>query len=137
MLIRLVKALGPIRVKGLLVFVATSVALLLSMVTTSSSGMPPCLFHTVTGIPCASCGMTRAFLELGHGHFGAAVQHNLASPLVYAAAWVLLGAAFLQVRQGQEHITALWRNVKGVALPTIISILAIGWACRLWQTFHR
>lgn len=137
MFLRLVKALGPIRAKGLLVFVATSAALLLSMATTSSSGMPPCLFHTVTGIPCASCGMTRAFLELGHGRFWPAVQHNLASPLVYAAAWVLLGAALLQVLQGQERITALWRNVKRVALPAIISILAIGWTYRLWQTFHR
>lgn len=81
--------------------------------------------------------MTRAFLELGHGHFWAAVQYNLASPLVYGATWVLLGAAFLQVRHGEERITALWRNVKGIALPTLIGLLAIGWTYRLWQTFHR
>lgn len=136
MVLRLFKTLGPIRVKGLLVFFGTSAALLLSLATTSSRGMPPCLFHAVTGIPCASCGMTRAFLELGHGNLRAALQYNLASPLVYASAWALLGAASLQVLQDQERITVLWRRVKTVALPLIISLLAIGWVYRLWQTFH-
>ena len=129
-------ALGSVRGRGWLVFLMTSAALLLSMAASSPRGMPPCLFYTVTGIPCASCGMTRAFLDLGHGRFLAALQHNLASPLVYAAAWALLVVALLQALQGQERITGLWRKVKGVALPIILGTLMVGWAHRLWLTFR-
>lgn len=128
--------LGSIRVKGLLVFLGTSAALLLSLVASSSKGMPPCLFHALTGIPCASCGMTRAFLDLGHGRFASALQHNLASPLVYAGAWALLVIAFLQILQGRERIARTWRRVKGVALPLILGTLTLGWTYRLWHTFR-
>jgi len=129
-------ALGSVRGRGLLVLLGTSAALLISLAATGSRGMPPCLFHAVTGIPCASCGMTRAFLDLGHGRFLAALEHNLASPLVYAGAWALLVISLLQVLQGQERITVVWRKVKVVALPVMLGTLAVGWGYRLWQVFR-
>jgi hypothetical protein len=80
--------------------------------------------------------MTRAFLELGHGRLVSALQHNLASPLVYAAAWALLVTALLQAMQGQERIIEFWRKVKGVVLPIILAVVTVGWVYRLWHTFR-
>src|SRR5436309_12910664 len=41
---------------------------------------PRCAFHDLTGLPCATCGMTRCAIQFFHGHFLAALQWN---PLVF------------------------------------------------------
>lgn len=119
------------RGRGLLVLVGTATAVLASLVANSARGFPPCLFHALTGLPCASCGMTRAFLDLGHGRILSALQHNLASPLVYLGAWLLMGCAALQVYQGREQIRPCWDRVKPLALPLLLAILGLGWVLRL------
>jgi hypothetical protein len=47
----------------------------------------PCLFHSLTGIPCPSCGATRSVLALLDGQIGDAIFYN---PLVFAATLVFL-----------------------------------------------
>jgi len=39
--------------------------------------VPLCWLHALTGWSCPTCGMTRAFTEIGHGNFAAATQFNL------------------------------------------------------------
>jgi hypothetical protein len=52
--------------------------------------LPPCTFKTLTGLPCAFCGSTRALRSIGHFHFFEAFWFNpLATCGVFAA---LLGA---------------------------------------------
>lgn len=46
-----------------------------------------CMFHNVTGIPCPSCGTTRAMIQLLHGHFAEAFRLNA---LCYLQAFFLL-----------------------------------------------
>ena len=50
---------------------------------------PGCLVHLLLGVPGPGCGMTRAFLFLGHGDLWSALELNPNSPLVFAlvAAW--------------------------------------------------
>jgi hypothetical protein len=50
---------------------------------------PPCTFKTVFGIPCLSCGMTRAFSALSHGQLALAWSYNRLSPVFYVAFWGL------------------------------------------------
>jgi hypothetical protein len=40
-----------------------------------------CGFHWLTGRPCPLCGLTRALLALGKGHWKQAVQLHALSPL--------------------------------------------------------
>jgi len=47
----------------------------------------PCLFHSITGVPCPSCGATRSVLALLHGDLLGAVAFN---PLVFAATVVFV-----------------------------------------------
>jgi hypothetical protein len=42
-----------------------------------------CLFKNITGLPCPGCGMTRAFLFLGHGKIHEAVILNPNSLLIF------------------------------------------------------
>ena len=43
----------------------------------------PCLFKSVFHIPCPGCGMTRAFILLGHFQYQEALTMNINSILVY------------------------------------------------------
>jgi uncharacterized protein DUF2752 len=62
-------------------------------------GLPPCLFHALVGIPCLTCGGTRALLGLSRFDVGGAFSWN---PLAAAAGLlfvlgglVALGAALV------------------------------------------
>jgi len=62
---------------------------------------PRCIFHTLTGLPCPTCGMTRAAQALLRGDFSAAFGWNplfLPTLLVTVVFWfwcVLLAARFV------------------------------------------
>jgi len=112
----------------------TAGALLLSLLATSTRGWgAPCLFHAITGLPCPSCGMTRAFLALGHGHWRDALALNLASPGVYLAAWTLLALSLLQILSGKECLLPAWQRVKGSIFPLVLVLMALAWGTNLWR----
>jgi hypothetical protein len=87
-------------------------------------GLPPCVFHRFTGLPCATCGMTRMVRALAAGDLGAAFHWHpaaaallLASPL--AALWDLHRA---------------WRGEPFPALPDTgrARALAVGLFAAVW-----
>ena len=47
-----------------------------------------CPFKALTGLPCASCGMTHAFVHLAHGAVGAAWVANPFGVLLAAGVWI-------------------------------------------------
>ena len=58
-------------------------------------GVVVCWFRAATGIPCPTCGSTRALMALAGGRPLEAIEHN---PLVVAIG--LVGAAWLAARIG-------------------------------------
>ena len=49
---------------------------------------PRCVFHSLTGHPCLTCGMTRSTMRFFHGDFAGAIRWN---PLVFfALCWLVL-----------------------------------------------
>ena len=56
--------------------------------------VPLCWFHATTGLNCPTCGLTRAFTEIGHGNFAAATELNLlAIPLFLVGLALAAGLA--------------------------------------------
>lgn len=55
--------------------------------------VPVCRFHELTGLPCATCGGTRAVLGLLHGEFFQALRWNPLVILVGVSAMLFLGYA--------------------------------------------
>ena len=49
----------------------------------------PCLFHTVTDVPCPGCGMTRACISLSHGQITDAWRYHPFSFIIVGLAIVI------------------------------------------------
>jgi hypothetical protein len=65
---------------GLLCGAAFLTGMLIYLLPPEKGGIyPPCLFHTLTGLYCPSCGSTRAIHNLMHGQILTALRFN---PLV-------------------------------------------------------
>jgi Protein of unknown function (DUF2752) len=54
---------------------------------------PPCPMRLLLQRDCPTCGMTRAFAALGHGHLSEALYYNRAAPIVFLGCFaaMLLG----------------------------------------------
>ena len=48
-----------------------------------------CPFRALTGLPCATCGMTHAFVHLAHGEATAALAASPLGAMLAACAWLL------------------------------------------------
>lgn len=71
----------------------------------------PCLFRTVTGIPCPTCNMTRALLALLRGDIHSYLENNA---MALPVALVFVGELF----------NGIWgRNKKYLHIITVIVLL--------------
>ncbi len=74
----------------------------------------PCLFHTVTGVPCLLCGMTRSFVYTAHGNLSAAVRMHMLGPAMFfiaCAACVYLAAAVVTGYRVRLDVSPLSRRI--------------------------
>jgi hypothetical protein len=87
--------------------------------------LPACPLHAVTGVPCPSCGATRAALNLADGEMMAALAINPLAALsiglgvlggLLAPAWVVLRGPLPVLARGRRARIAL------------AAMLAVNWA---------
>ncbi len=87
-----------------------------------------CLFRRATGLPCPTCGTTRAVLCLLRGDVaGAAVQN----PLMLAAGIttvILLGLRLLAGRGPELQLAPRWRVIPWAV---VITMVGVNWAYEL------
>lgn len=83
----------------------------------------PCLFHSVTEIPCPGCGMTRACISISRANFGDAWYYH---PFSFLIVGLCIGVAFfpLQTRKIWSNYTQKTR--------TIVLILGIVFCLSIW-----
>jgi hypothetical protein len=124
-----------------LLWLSVSVASLGLAATWLSLGLPwpQCAFHTITGHPCATCGMTRSAIQFFHGHFFAAMRWN---PLVFGVLCVLstfdaYAFVVLIARAPRLRIGALTAAEKNFVRASIVTLLIVNWIYLLlhWRNF--
>ena len=115
---------------GLIGLLAVTVAALLPVDEMLAAAGYRCGFHTVTGIPCPSCGATRAFVAAAHLHMGDAFRTN---PLAAAFFLGLVGfvpyaLATVLLRTRRVRVSGVGRRGKHVILALAGLIVLANWA---------
>jgi hypothetical protein len=91
-------------------------------------GLPyACPFRALTGLPCATCGMTHAFVYLAHGQLRAALAASPLGALLAGAAWLLAAADGVRLGLGLPLPFPPPRAVRALAFAGLIALLA-NWA---------
>jgi hypothetical protein len=95
----------------------------------SGIATPRCLLHATTGIPCPTCGMTRATWHLLHGEIGAAFLLNplMAAALLGAALYICYAAVVVIGRLPRLRLEALTKTEANLVRIAAIGLLAANW----------
>jgi hypothetical protein len=86
-----------------------------------------CPFRSLTGLPCATCGMTHAFVYLAHGQVAAALRWSPLGTLLAAGAWAFALAAAVRLASGRTW-PAPSRRTAQRAVIALAAALVANWA---------
>ncbi len=90
-----------------------------------------CPLRRLTGIPCASCGLTRAAVAISHGQLAAASTCNFAAvPLALALVLALLLLAWEAATQ-RPVIGPIWSRCAGGLTWFAVALLLAAWVGNL------
>jgi hypothetical protein len=86
-----------------------------------------CPARGLLGIPCATCGMTHAFVALAHGDLAGALHASPAGALLAGGAWLLAVADAVRLALGLPVPSVPAPALRaGVALG--VAVLLLNWA---------
>lgn len=106
--------------------------------TTPEKDIGVCFIKNVTGIPCPSCGSTRAVTSLLHGHFLTSIYWNpfgliIVLIMIFAPIWILYDIVLKKetlylIYQGTESFFKR-KTVAGIA----ISLVVLNWVWNIYK----
>jgi len=89
----------------------------------------PCLFKSVFHIPCPGCGMTRAFILLGHFRFQEALSMNINGIFAYIILLAITINELVVLAMGRKMNLQLSRRL-------IIIIFAVGFCAMMAGCYY-
>jgi len=99
--------------------------------------LPACVFRSITGHSCLTCGMTRSLHAISHGELAASLRYHMLGPVVFLG--VLLGfmTSAAEAISG-KLISVQWnRKWKVRFLVPFAIIWLIYWSVRLIVEYMR
>ncbi len=97
-------------------------------------GLPyTCPLKGLAGIPCATCGMTHAFVHLAHGRIALAFAASPLGALLAALAWLFALADAARVALGAPLPVPSVPAVRAATAAGLVALLA-NWAWLLART---
>ncbi|HUK65900.1 MAG TPA: DUF2752 domain-containing protein [Anaeromyxobacteraceae bacterium] len=87
----------------------------------------PCPFKTATGIPCATCGMTHAFVYLAHGELRAALSASPLGALLAAMGWLAVPLDALRISLGRPFPRLKHGTARALVASGLFALL-VNWA---------
>ncbi|HET7824569.1 MAG TPA: DUF2752 domain-containing protein [Anaeromyxobacter sp.] len=91
-------------------------------------GVPfTCPLKGIAGIPCATCGMTHAFVHLAHGDVAAALAASPLGALLAAGAWLYAALDAARLALGAPFPVPSAGAVRAAAAAGVVATLA-NWA---------
>jgi hypothetical protein len=86
--------------------------------------VPMCLFKWITGLPCPTCGLTRAGLHLLSADLAGAFMYN---PLCFAAILAAVGALLSRIISGRQLRISASPKEKKIIVTLLITALSLNW----------
>jgi Protein of unknown function (DUF2752) len=86
-----------------------------------------CPLKGLAGIPCATCGMTHAFVHLAYGEFARAFGASPLGAVLAGGAWLYAIADAVRLALGARLPVSSPRAVRAVAALGVVAVLA-NWA---------
>lgn len=110
-------------------FIALSGIILVSMVIQPfhEGEYTICVVKNLFGIPCPGCGLTRAFLFLGHGDIHGALRLNINSLLIFSAIVFLWLHAAVTIITGKEARVRLAKREEFFIIMAAAAVVISGW----------
>ncbi|MBI5686208.1 MAG: DUF2752 domain-containing protein [Verrucomicrobia bacterium] len=94
-----------------------------------------CPLRRLTGIPCATCGMTRAATALCHGELLQASAFNIAAIPLAALLAVLVGLLAWEAVTDRAIIRPAWQRCSSVVTWLLVALMLAAWSVNLWRHF--
>ena len=93
-----------------------------------------CPLRDLTGIPCPTCGGTRAAVALAHGNMAEAFASSplVAGGLILFSLWLLAGVIMTLVPAWRRHVV-LSTTEKSTARILAVLMVLLGWS---WEILH-
>lgn len=92
-----------------------------------------CGFLKLTGLPCPTCGMTRAMCCISHGLFEESLYFNYMGFAVYAAGLLCLGVMATELAAGRKFNWYRPRRTWRLVALCVATLLAV-WALKIVET---
>lgn len=93
-----------------------------------------CPFLGMTGLPCATCGMTHAFVHLARGDVAAALRWSPAGAALAAVCWTVGFADVVRVAVGRPLPAVPVHWPRRAALAGMAALL-VNWAWLIFQGY--
>jgi len=117
---------------------ALSFSIWLAVLVMSLFDHPPmlwcCGFHKITGLPCPSCGMTRALFAAANGRFKEAFAFHPLGLLLFVSGIALSFVFVLEATMNRRFLTYDERTVR-VFLILLLVLMLLLWVIRICVIF--
>ena len=124
-------SLAPEEIDHELVWLLVSLGGALSLTTWLAARLPtpPCVFHSLTGLPCVTCGATRAATHFLHGDFLTSFLFNPLAFLTFCGLCVfdLYAVTVLATRAPRLRFSNFNPGQKRLFRSVVIFLLAANW----------
>ena len=90
---------------------------------------PQCAFHSLTGLPCPTCGATRAAWQFLHGNFAASFRFNPIAFVAYCliVAFDLYALLALLLRAPRLRVINFRPNERALLRSLALVLIAANW----------
>jgi hypothetical protein len=114
-----------------LLWLTVSLGTFLGLALWLAAGLPTphCAFHSLTGLPCLTCGATRAAWQFLHGHFAVSLRFNPLAFFAYCgiAAFDLYALVALLLRAPRLRLINFTPNERIFLRSCAVALIAANW----------